>query len=273
VKKGKSSKRRFVKSRSLFGYAIVGTIAAVGLAFDVQNSVSADEAQAVNYKGSRLEIHLDSSYEGTTPSEFPNGSDCIDGTLTATKPDGTALTDTALSILKARGIAVKVAGAGDLVNTGTGTVNLCITSTRKVTSTIQVRLAAYTKVKAKAKVKFYQSGEFRNLTDSGGFLVDSPATFSFQTRDWMQNNIRSVKIHYIYNRRYQSWGKWRTRRQEVVSNMSLPDSDGISTVQISGTDTAGNTVSKAKFIYKFEFTDEKGTVHRSRSYRGVLKTS
>lgn len=241
------------------------------------NLISADTRAADPLKGSKLETDVDSPYGDRVVAEFPNNRDCIFFSVNAIKKDGGALTGEKMRIDLFNGAHLRDASSRAEIDagnqsTGGGQTRYCLTSSEARKGTVTVKLANYPRTKKKFKVSFKPVGKVANTTDTGTFFGDQAVTFAAEIAPWMTNNIKEAKLVYSYRRRYNSWGRWKNRAETEEKALTCIDSRCEATIGgYKDGPTSLNRVSKGRFTYTFQFTDENGKSFK-KSFRGKLKS-
>ncbi len=224
---------------------------------------SADANSSNPLKDSKLNIIVQNPYGEPVPTEFPNGRDFIEVTLSASKKDGSALIDIPIIIDKSS--AVKVTGPS---TTEDGQIQLRFTSNKAINDKIQIKLKDCTTVKVGFKIKFSSDTSMKDLSDKNGFVTNAPLNLMVQIKPRMTSHIASAQARYIYTRRINKWGFWVKVRRVVTEQMEC--SDGTCQVVMGGDITSKDRNQSGSFIYSFTFTDENGKVF-SKSFKGQLR--
>jgi len=225
--------------------------------------ISADSATKNPLSGSKLNVVLQNPYNEQIPTEFPNGTDFIEATLSASQNDGSPLTNATIVIDKSSNVTV----AGPYTTEG-GQIQLRFSSKKSLIDTIQIKLKDCTTVKVKFKIKFSSDLSLKDITDKDGFVFGAPVTLTAQIKPRMTSHIASAKARYIYTRRVNEWGFWFKVRRVATEQMEC--NDGVCWATFGKDFTAKDKNQTGSFVYSFTFTDENGK-SISKSFKGQLK--
>lgn len=224
---------------------------------------SADANANNPLKDSRLSVIVQNPYGEPLPTEFPNGKDFIEATLTASKKDGSPLLNAPILIDKSS--SVQVTGPS---TTEGGQIQLRFSSNKALIDTVQIKLKDCTTVRFLFKIKFSSDTSVKDLTDRNAFIRGVPVTVMAQIKPRMTGHIASAQARYIYTRRINKWGFWINVRRVATEQMEC--SDGVCQATYGKDFTSIERNVRGSFIYGFTFTDENGKVF-TKSYRGQLR--
>jgi hypothetical protein len=214
-------------------------------------------------RGSNLSINVDSPYGGT-PFAFPDGKSAISAHLTALDQTGTFLQNEPLVVSKSPYISIN-----GPMTTSDGAIDWYITSTRAVKARIIVRLKNYPRTMASFNVSFVPDYKITDLTDRNAFTFDRTAFFEAKLDPGIASGIVEAKLIYTYERRYNSWGMWTSRREAKSVNMTS-NGDGYFNAKISTDNTSTKRNPTGYFRYTFRFKDASGHMFQ-RTYTGRLR--
>ncbi len=258
-KKHKKSKNNMTKPIALI--VLLGALfIAIIVAFP---KFSADANSANPLKDSKFNVAVQNLYGEPVPTEFPNGKDFIEVTLTASKKDGSPLVNEPILIDKSSSINV----VGPTTTEG-GQIQLRFNSKKSLADKVQIKLKNCTTIKVSFKIKFSSDVTMRDLSEKNSFVRSAPLTLSAEIKPRMTSHIASAQARYVYTRRINTWGFWVSVRRVVTEQMAC--NDGVCQATFGGDVTSKDRNKSGSFVYSFIFTDENGKVF-SKSFKGKLQ--
>lgn len=211
----------------------------------------------------RLNVNLEQPAKA-----FPDGKSCINVDFEAIGKDGTYLKNEPLLIAKPSSVKIKNS-QGEIKNTGEGYDSWCVTSTAAVQSQITVKFANYPMTRKTFNINFQVSRNITDQTDRNMFIRQTPITFTAKIDPVTARGLKTAELHFKYRRRYNSWGFWFSRNQDVKLTLNCDD-EGYCSTTLYGDHTKTIHNTSGNFSYTFNFVD-KNSISFSRTYQGRLK--